>query len=99
MEVAGRYRVTVDTPMGVRIIELNIVANGDEYCGTIQSDLNNLEMTDLKVDGNNFSFSAVLSSPTVGPVNTNWNCTVYEDTLTGKIDTAFMPLNVRGERI
>ena len=99
MEAAGSYRVSVDTPMGVRTMVLVITENGGAYTGTIQSDMNNVDMVDLKVDGNNFTFSALLNAPTVGNVQTNWNCNVDGDSLTGRISTSYMPLDVKGTRI
>ena len=100
MGAAGSYRVTVDTPMGVKTIVLTITeSGGGGFTGTLQSDMNNTDMVDLKVDGSSFTFSALLNAPNVGNVQTNWNCTVSGDSLTGRISTSYMPLDVKGVRI
>ena len=99
MGVAGRFRATVETPMGVRTMNLVINENDGVWSGTLEGESYDVEMKDLKVDGDSFTFSAMVTAPTVGTVATDWDCTVYEDSLTGRINTSYMPLEVKGQRI
>jgi len=92
----GRWELAVDTPMGRRVLDLDLKVSGNEAFGTLNTDMNNnVQIVDGKVNGNELTFSAFLNTP-AGATNTMTTVRISDDTATGTVSTSFGTFSVNG---
>ncbi|MEP6966898.1 MAG: hypothetical protein ABI906_02350 [Pseudomonadota bacterium] len=82
MSVDGAWKTTVNSPMGVQQGTLNITASGDGFTGTMAGAAGSQDISG-KVDGNNLSWSAKITSPF--PMTLEFTVTVDGDNMTGSV--------------
>ena len=91
-----RWELTVDTPIGRKVLNLDLKISGNEALGTINTDANsNVQIVDGKVNGNEVIFSAFLNTP-AGATNTTTTIRISDDTAVGTIMTSFGSFGVNG---
>lgn len=59
----GRWRITLDTPMGVRSGVLELKVDGDRLSGSLSDGEHNVEISDGRVQGDQLHWSAKIQKP------------------------------------
>ena len=98
MSVAGTYKASSDTPIGRKEVEISVFQGAAGHFGVLKTEESVYELDEVKVNGNNFSFSVNLNLP-MGAVFSTFECSVHGDTLMGEVVTPFATVDVRGERV
>jgi len=98
MALAGKYRASASTPMGLKVFFLEFIESGEYWKGTIELDGSTSDLWNLSVSGDTFTAASNVPTP-MGNIDISFNCSVSGDTLTGTANTSFMPLQISGERI
>ena len=88
MSIAGRWNVTMDTPIGTQKFVWNIKPAGAGWTGTMDSQGGVSDMTAVKVDGNTLSFDTAVNSP-MGTIQLAFSATAAGDTISGTCKTMF----------
>ena len=83
MSVAGTYECVTKTPMGDQKSEVTINVDGDTFTGSNVGAMGSMELENGKVDGNNVTWSAKISSPM--PLTLDFTGTVEGDKLSGSV--------------
>ena len=98
MALAGKYRVSASTPMGERVMFMELTDSGGNWTGTLDGDSGVQDMRNLKEEGDTFSAAATVNSP-MGVLDVTFSCTVNGDSVKGELITSFMPIPLVGERV
>src|SRR5439155_2418883 len=62
MSADGNWKITMNTPMGARTMDVAIATNGDAFAGKIDSEMGTQELTG-KVDGDTLTWSTDITNP------------------------------------
>jgi len=97
MSVAGNWKLTMQTPFGQQTPTLKINEEGG-YSGTLESPAGVAELEDLKVEGDNMSFTAKVATP-MGKFPVSFRASVSGDDLKGTFKTMMGTTEFTGVRI
>jgi hypothetical protein len=97
MSVDGTYNIVINSPMGAQKITLTLKAEGGTLTGTQAGAQGSMALENGKVDGNNVSWSAKITSPM--PMTLETSGTVDGDKISGNVKAgAFGSFPFSGER-
>jgi len=82
MSADGNWKTTVNSPMGVQEGTLSVAISGDTFTGTMEGRMGAQDISG-KVDGNNLSWSASITSPF--PMTLEFTVMVDGDTMSGSV--------------
>jgi hypothetical protein len=98
MAVDGKWEIVINSPMGAQKATLDLAASGATLTGTQQAAQGSGPLENGKVDGNNVSWSAKISSPM--PLTLDFTGTVDGDKLSGSVKAgAFGSFPFTGSRV
>ena len=95
MPVTGKWKLTINTPMGTQTPTLTVNADGT---GSLEGARGTQTVSDLKVDGENVSYTVSFSA--MGrDLTLKCSATASGDTLKGRMDTPMGGVDFTGERV
>jgi quinohemoprotein ethanol dehydrogenase len=97
MTVAGKWNVTMDTPIGVQKFVWDLHSAAGEWRGTMEAASGRAELADIRVNGERVSFEANVSTP-MGAVHVIFDGAVQGDQFTGAGRTKFGDFPFNGQR-
>jgi len=83
MAVDGKWEIVINSPLGAQKAQLDLKADGATLSGTQQAAQGSGPLENGKVDGNNLSWSAKITSPM--PMTLDFAGTVDGDKLSGSV--------------
>ena len=83
MAVDGIYNIVINSPMGAQKITLTLKADGNTLTGSQAGAQGTMDIAEGKVDGNNVSWSANITSPM--PMKLETTGTVDGDKISGNV--------------
>ena len=83
MAVDGKWEIAINSPMGAQKATLDLATSGDTLTGTQAAAQGAGPLENGKVDGNNLTWSAKISSPM--PMTLDFAGTVDGDKLSGSV--------------
>jgi len=83
MAVDGKWEITINSPMGAQKATLDLATSGNTLTGTQVAAQGSGPLENGKVDGNNLTWSAKISSPM--PMTLDFTGTVDGDKLSGSV--------------
>jgi|ERR1700677_3132893 len=83
MAIDGKWEITINSPMGAQKATLDVKAEGSTLTGTQTAMQGTQPLTNGKVDGNNLSWSAAITSPM--PMTLEFSGSVDGDKLSGSV--------------
>jgi hypothetical protein len=83
MAIDGKWEITINSPMGAQKAKLELAANGGDLTGTQHAQGSSQPVANGKVDGNNVSWSANITSPM--PMTLEFNGSVDGDAIKGSV--------------
>jgi hypothetical protein len=97
MSVAGTYNVVTKTPMGDQNGTFTVNVDGDNFTGSVNGPMGNMEVNNGTVSGNTLSWKMDMKVPM--PMSLTCTATVDGDAINGEIDTgAFGKMTMSGTR-
>ena len=97
MSVDGTYNIVINSPMGAQKVTLTLKAEGSTLTGTQSARGNSMAIANGKVDGNNVSWQAKITSPM--PMTLETSGTVDGNKISGTVKAgAFGSFPFSGER-
>lgn len=97
MSVAGKWNVTMDTPMGTQKLTWDFQPSGAGWTGTMDGTAGRADLTDIAVDGSNVSFRSRVSTP-MGALNLTFQGAANGDRISGVCKTMFGDAKFEGSR-
>lgn len=83
MAVDGKWEIVINSPLGAQKAQLDLKADGGMLTGSQQAAQGSGPLENGKVDGNNLSWSAKITSPM--PMTLDFAGAVDGDTLSGSV--------------
>jgi len=83
MAVDGKWEIVINSPLGAQKAQLELKTDGGTLTGSQQAAQGSGPLENGKVDGNNLSWSAKISSPM--PLTLDFTGAVDGDTLSGSV--------------
>jgi len=83
MAIDGKWEITINSPMGAQKATLDLKADGNALSGTQTAMQGTQPLANGKIDGNNLSWSASITSPM--PMTLEFNGAVDGDKLSGSV--------------
>ena len=80
MSADGNWKITLNTPMGARPMDVAITTSGDSFTGKVDSEMGSQEVTG-KVDGDTLTWSTDITNPM--PMKLDFSAKVEGDKLSG----------------
>lgn len=97
MSADGNWKVTINTPMGARTMDVNIATHGDTFTGKVDSEMGTQEVQG-KVDGDTLTWSTDITNPM--PMKLDFTAKVEGDKMTGNCKLGmFGNASLTGERV
>jgi hypothetical protein len=97
MSADGNWKITINTPMGARTLNVAVVTSGDTFTGKVDSDLGSSEVSG-KVAGDTLTWSADITQPM--PMKLDFDAKVDGDKMTGNVKLGmFGNAALTGERV
>lgn len=97
MSVAGKWNLTMDTPIGTQKFSWNLLESGGAWSGTMDSPGGLSQLSGVKVEGDKLSLDTAVQSP-MGTVNLAFSGAVAGDSVSGVCKTMFGDLAFSGVR-
>lgn len=88
MSVAGKWNVTMNTPMGTQRFEWNLQETGGGWQGTMQAPTGTSDLKNIKVNADALSFDTRVKSP-MGSLDLTFNGAVNGSQMNGDCKTMF----------
>ena len=82
MSADGNWKITMNTPMGARTMDVSITTNGDSFTGKVDSEMGPGEVSG-KVDGDTLTWSTDITTPM--PMKLDFSATVAGDKMSGNV--------------
>ena len=79
--VQGKWKITINTPMGERSGVLELLVSGNALTGSLSDADHHVAITDGKIAGNKLSWQAKITKPM--RLNFKFTATVEEDRISG----------------
>jgi hypothetical protein len=93
----GNWKVTINTPMGARTMNVGITTSGDTFTGKVDSEMGTREVTG-KVEGDTLTWSTDITNPM--PMALDFTARVDGNTMTGNCRLGrFGNASLVGERV
>jgi hypothetical protein len=83
MAIDGKWEITINSPMGAQKARLELTASGNSLTGTQHAQGASQPVANGKVDGNNVSWSANITSPM--PMTLEFSGSVEGDSIKGSV--------------
>ena len=84
MAIDGKWRLTIETPMGVQTPVLTLKQDGDALTGALSTGDGAAPVTDPKLNGRTLTFSLPIKKPM--PLTLSFSAEIHDDnTLSGKV--------------
>ena len=83
MSADGTWNTTINTPMGAQNGTLHLQTSGATLTGKMAGAQGEIVLTDGKVDGNNLTWKAAMTSPM--PMTLEFSATVDGDKISGNV--------------
>jgi hypothetical protein len=83
MSADGTWNTTINTPMGAQNGTLTLQTSGSTLTGKMAGAQGEIALTDGKVDGNNLTWKAAMTSPM--PMTLEFSATVDGDKISGNV--------------
>ncbi|MFZ5720735.1 MAG: hypothetical protein ACOY5Y_14855 [Pseudomonadota bacterium] len=97
MSADGNWKVTINTPMGARTMDVGIATSGDTFTGKVDSEMGTQEVQG-KVDGDTLTWSTDITNPM--PMKLEFTAKVDGDKMTGNCKLGmFGNASLTGERV
>jgi hypothetical protein len=97
MSADGNWKVTINTPMGARTMNVGITTSGDSFTGKVDSEMGSQEVTG-KVDGDTLTWSTDITNPM--PMKLEFTAKVDGDKMSGNVKLGmFGNASLTGERV
>jgi hypothetical protein len=97
MSVAGKWQVTMDTPIGTQKFTWDLHDAGGRWRGTMDGQAGVSELTDIRVGDSGVRFATVVKSP-MGAINLAFDAVMSGDQVSGTCATQFGNMQFRGQR-
>lgn len=97
MSVAGKWRVSMKTPIGTQKFTWDFTATGSGWHGVMEGQGTSAELAGLKVDGDSVGFDARVAGP-LGMVDLSFSGSAAGDQISGTCRTRFGSFPFSGER-
>ena len=88
MSVAGKWNVTMETPIGTQKFVWDLQSQAGAWSGTMAASTGTTALTNIEADGQKFSCESDVSSP-MGSIHVAFSGEVIGDTVTGSCRTQF----------
>ena len=96
MSADGNWKITINTPMGARTMDVAIATSGDSFTGKVDSEMGSQEVTG-KVDGDTLTWSTDITNPM--PMKLEFSAKVEGDKMSGNVKLGmFGNASLTGER-
>lgn len=82
MSADGKWKITINTPMGAQEVEADITTSGDTFTGKTEGRMGSQEITG-KVAGDTLTWSSAITSPM--PMTLEFEAKVDGDKMTGNV--------------
>lgn len=82
MSADGNWKITINTPMGARTMDVAIATSGDTFTGKVDSEMGAQEVTG-KVDGDNLTWTSDITNPM--PMKLEFAAKVEGDKMSGNV--------------
>ena len=80
MSADGNWKITINTPMGARTMDVAITTSGDTFTGKVDSEMGSQEVTGA-VSGDTLTWSTDITNPM--PMKLEFTAKVEGDSLSG----------------
>jgi hypothetical protein len=97
MSVAGKWQISMDTPIGAQKFTWDLQQAGAEWQGTMSAPTGNSELSNVQVSGDSVGCSARVTTP-LGQVDVTFDGAVSGDKIGGTCRTQFGNFQFSGER-
>jgi hypothetical protein len=97
MSVAGKWNVTMDTPIGRQRFMWELQQSGDIWRGTMDGQAGKSDLNNIRVEGDSVGFDTRVVSP-MGAINLTFEGAVSGDQITGACKTIFGNTRFTGVR-
>lgn len=82
MSADGNWKITINTPMGARTMDVAVATSGDSFTGKVDSEMGSQEVTG-KVDGDTLTWSSDITNPM--PMKLEFSAKVEGDKMSGNV--------------
>lgn len=97
MGLAGKWNVSMETPIGTQAFVWDLQSQGGAWSGTMTAVNGVTPLTGLEVEGERFSCEADVASP-MGSIHVKFSGAVAGDTTSGTCQTMFGDIAFAGSR-
>jgi hypothetical protein len=97
MSAAGKWNVTMDTPIGRQKFVWDLQRSGDAWRGTMDGQAGRSELNNIRVDGDSVGFETRVNSP-MGAINLAFDGSISGDQISGTCKTVFGDTQFTGAR-
>ena len=97
MSVAGKWNVTMETPIGTQKFVWDLQSQAGAWSGTMAASTGTTALTNIEADGQKFSCESDVSSP-MGSIHVAFSGEVNGDTVAGSCRTLFGSSTFSGTR-
>jgi hypothetical protein len=97
MSVAGKWNVSMDTPIGTQKFVWELQEAGGGWVGTMDAQTGRAELTQIKVNGDDVAFETRINSP-MGAIHLTFQGVVSGDQISGACKTTFGNSQFTGSR-
>jgi hypothetical protein len=97
MSVAGKWQISMDTPIGTQKFSWDLQPAGAGWQGTMSAPNGSSELKNVQVSGSNVGCNAQVSTP-LGQVDVTFEGAVTGDKIAGTCRTQFGNFQFSGER-
>jgi hypothetical protein len=96
MSAAGKWQVTMETPIGTQKFTWDLQQSGGGWTGTMNSQAGAAELKSVRVDGAQVAFESKVGTP-MGQINVAFSGTVTGDRISGSCKTVYgdMPFSAQ----
>jgi hypothetical protein len=84
MEIAGKYEITLDTPMGSQGATFELIPRGTALSGKILSMMGSVDIDEIVVDGNDLTWNVSAQTP-MGEMEMRGRATVDGEKISGEV--------------
>ena len=97
MSIAGKWNVSMDTPIGRQQFAWDFRESGGAWTGVLDGPTGRADLKDIKVNGDTVAFETRVNSP-MGAINLSFSGAVSGDQISGTCKTMFGNAQFSGTR-